>query len=114
MEHVTQSTGISQRIAEDFERSIVGPIEDFQNPNQEWRRIFSEVLGTFFLVLVAAGGGMMGQAFPDTISRTAAVVAPALMVFSVILFMGKISGAHLTPAVAIAFDFLAAFPWTRV
>ena len=51
---------------------------DFDDPSQEWRRLFSELLGTFFLVLVAAGGGMMGQAFPDTISRTAAVVAPAL------------------------------------
>jgi hypothetical protein len=31
---------------------------------QEWRRLFSELMGTFFLVLVAGGGGMMGQAFP--------------------------------------------------
>ena len=58
---------------------------------------FSELFGTFFLVLVAAGGGMMGQAFPDTISRTAAVVAPGLMVMAIILFMGKVSGAHLNP-----------------
>ena len=48
---------------------------DFDDPSQEWRRLFSELLGTFFLVLVAAGGGMMGEAFPNTISRTAAVVA---------------------------------------
>ena len=74
--------------------------EDFQDPSQEWRRLFSELLGTFLLVLVAAGGGMMGQAFPNTISRTAAVVAPALMVLGVILFMGKVSGAHLNPAVS--------------
>ena len=59
-----------------FEREIVASLEDFKDPSQEWRRLFSELLGTFFLVLVAAGGGMMGQAFPDTISRTAAVVAP--------------------------------------
>ena len=50
-------------------------IEDFQDSSQEWRRLFSELLGTFFLVLVAAGGGMMSQAFPNTISRQAAVVA---------------------------------------
>jgi hypothetical protein len=81
--------------------SIEQSISDFHDPSQEWRRLFSEVLGTFFLVLVAAGGGMMGQAFPNTISRTAAVVAPALMVFAVILFMGKVSGAHLNPAVSI-------------
>ena len=60
--------------------------------------MFSELLGAFFLVLVVAGG-MMGQAFPNTISRTAAVVAAALMVLAVILFRGKISGAYLNPAV---------------
>jgi aquaporin Z len=66
------------------------------------------------LVLVAAGGGMMGQAFPNTISRTAAVVAPGLMVFAIILFMGKVSGAHLNPAVSIAFSLRGDFPWRRV
>ena len=71
-------------------------VQDFQDSSQEWRRLFSELLGTFFLVLVAAGGGMMGQAFPDTISRTAAVVAPGLMVAAIILFMGRVSGATST------------------
>ncbi len=88
--------------------------EDFHDPTQEWRRLFSEVFGTFLLVLVAAGGGMMGQAFPNTISRTAAVTAPALMVLGVILFMGKVSGAHLNPAVSIAFSLRGDFPWRRV
>ena len=40
-----------------FEGEVVQPIEDFKDPKQEWRRLFSELLGTFFLVLVAAGGG---------------------------------------------------------
>jgi aquaporin Z len=93
---------------------VARAIEDFQDPSQEWRRLVSELLGTFFLVLVAAGGGMMGQAFPNTISRTAAVVAPALMVLAVILFMGKVSGAHLNPAVSIAFSLRGDFPWRRV
>jgi len=89
-------------------------VEDFQDSSQEWRRLFSELLGTFFLVLVAAGGGMVGQAFPGTISRTAAVVAPALMVLAIILFMGKVSGAHLNPAVSVAFALRRDFPWWRV
>ncbi len=97
-----------------YEQEWVDRIADFNDPRQEWRRLFSELLGTFFLVLVAAGGGMMGHAFPNTISRTAAVVAPALMVMAIILFMGKVSGAHLNPAVSIAFALRRDFPWWRV
>ena len=89
-------------------------MEDFQNPKQEWRRLFSELYGTFLLVIVAAGGGMMSQAFPDTISREAAVIAPGLMVMGIIMFMGKVSGAHLNPAVSIAFALRGDFPWRRV
>jgi Major intrinsic protein len=46
---------------------------------------------------------MIGHAFPGVISHGAAVVAPAQAVMAIILFMGKISGAHLNPAVSIAF-----------
>jgi aquaporin Z len=99
---------------EEREERFIAALQDFQDPSQEWRRLFSELLGTFFLVLVAAGGGMMGQAFPDTISRTAAVVAPGLMVMGIILFMGKVSGAHLNPAVSFAFALRGDFPWRRV
>src|ERR1700722_4624054 len=80
-----------------YEKNLTDRITDFNDPRQEWRRLFSEALGTFFLVLAAAGGGMMSHAFPGMISRTAAVVAPALMVMAIILFMGKVSGAHLNP-----------------
>src|SRR6478735_5903191 len=109
-----QGTGSEGLLHEWFETSIIHPIEDFQDPKQEWRRLFSELLGTFFLVLVAAGGGMMSEAFPNTISRQAAVVAPGLMVMAIILFMGKVSGAHLNPAVSLAFAARGDFPWWRV
>jgi len=107
-------TSTRERISAWFDAEIVQPMEDFQNPKQEWRRLFSEFLGTFFLVLAAAGGGMMGEAFPNTISRTAAVTAPALTVMAIILFMGKVSGAHLNPAVSIAFWLRGDFPSVRV
>lgn len=97
-----------------LEQNIMQRIQDFNDPRQEWRRLFSELYGTFLLVIVAAGGGMMSQAFPGVISRTAAVVAPGLMVMGIILFMGKISGAHLNPAVSIAFALRGDFPWRRV
>jgi aquaporin Z len=103
-----------QHPVQTYEQSLVDTFANFADPKLEWRRLFSELLGTFFLVLVAAGGGMMGQAFPNTISRSAAVVAPGLMVMAVILFMGKVSGAHLNPAVSIAFSLRGDFPWRRV
>src|SRR5262245_34836849 len=113
--------GHDESARESAERFLVGrfetieaPVEDCRNPNQEWGRLCSELLGTFCLVLVAAGGGMMSQAFPGTISRQAAVVAPGLMVLAIILFMGKVSGAHLNPAVSVAFALRRDFPWWRV
>ncbi len=101
-------------LARHAEDRILAIFEDFDDPSQEWRRLFSELFGTFFLVLVAAGGGMMGDAFPHTIARSAAVVAPGLMVLAIILFMGKVSGAHLNPAVSVAFALRGDFPWRRV
>jgi aquaporin Z len=89
-----------------------GDRQDFDDPKLEYRRLFSELLGTFFLVLAAAGGGLLhgkGQ-----ISLAAAVVAPGLMVLGIILFMGAVSGAHLNPAVSLAFAVRGDFPWKRV
>lgn len=96
-----------------YERSLDAAFTEFENPRSEGRRLFSELFGTFLLVLVAAGGGMVGAEFPGTIGRTAAVTAPALMVLAVILFMGRISGAHLNPAVTIAFTARGDFPLRR-
>ena len=109
----TETSTILRPIAR-YEQDVVDRIADFKDPRQEWRRLFSELLGTFLLVMVAAGGGMMSHAFPGAIGRSAAVVAPGLVVMAVILFMGKVSGAHLNPAVSIAFALRRDFPWTRV
>lgn len=86
----------------------------FQDPKQEWRRLIAEVVGTFFLVLVAAGGPMMAAAIPGSVGRVAAVVAPGLMVMALIMALGKISGAHLNPGVSTAFALRGDFPWKRL
>ena len=89
-----------------------GDRKDFDDPHKERRRLFSELLGTFALVLAAAGGGLLHA--KGQISLAAAVVAPGLMVMAIILFMGAISGAHLNPAVSLAFALRGDFPWKRV
>jgi len=87
---------------------------EFDDPALEWKRLFSELLGTFMLVLVGAGGGVVAAVSHGMISRAAAVTAPGLMVMAIILFMGAISGAHLNPAVTMAFTLRGDFPWRRV
>ena len=88
-------------------------IGDFDDPRLEWRRLFAELLGTFLLVLVGAGGAVVDALSHGAISRPAAVVAPGLMVMATILFMGAVSGAHLNPAVTFAFSLRGDFPWRR-
>jgi aquaporin Z len=87
---------------------------DFRDPAYEWRRIFSELLGTFFLVLVAAGAPVVDAQSHGQVPLDAQVVVPGLMVMAVIYFMGTVSGAHLNPAVTISFALRGNFPWTRV
>lgn len=87
---------------------------DFDDPKQEWRRLFSELFGTFLLVVVGAGGAVVNAASDGAISRATAVTAPGLMVMAIILFMGAVSGAHLNPAVTLGFTLRGDFPWRRV
>jgi aquaporin Z len=89
-----------------------GWVPEFSDSRLEYRRLFSELLGTFLLVLTAAGGGILHA--KGLISLTAATVSPALMVMVIILFMGAVSGAHLNPVVSLTFALRGDFPWRRV
>ena len=114
----TPDPGTDEQALDRFVKTVLVPIRqrlvDFDDPKQQWRRVASELLGTFFLVLVAAGAGMVDRQYPGSISRSAAVVAPGLMVMAMILFMGKVSGAHFNPCVTFAFSLRRDFPWRRV
>jgi aquaporin Z len=76
--------------------------------------LFAEILGTFFLVFVVVGGSIVSVLSKAVISPAGVTVAPGLMVIVIILFMGKVSGAHLNPAVSISFAARGDFPWRRV
>jgi aquaporin Z len=88
--------------------------QDFDDPRFEGRRLFSELFGTFFLVLVAAGGAVVNAKSGGQIPLAVRVTAPGLMVMAMILFMGAVSGAHFNPVVSVGFAMRGDFPWKRV
>jgi aquaporin Z len=86
----------------------------FADSRLEWRRLLAEIAGTFFLVLAAAGAGVVNAVSHGEVGRGAAVTAPGLTVLALIYTIGETSGAHLNPAVTVAFAARGHFPWVRV
>jgi aquaporin Z len=80
----------------------------------ELRRLLAELLGTFALILVAAGGDVIATISGGAVSPAARAVAPALLVMAMINTLGSKSGAHFNPAVTLAFTLRRDFPWSRV
>ncbi len=106
-------------LADDFSAAAgAGPepvwAQNFRDTSRWWRRVFAEVLGTFFLVLGGVGSSVAVSVTGMPISRAAAVTVPGLTVMAVIMFMGKVGGAHLNPVVSVAFAMRREFPWSRV
>jgi aquaporin Z len=106
--------GLTRLVADVLESGLLG-VSRFEDPSFEYRRLFGEMWGTFLLVLVAAGAGVVG-ALPigGAITLPMKAMAPGLMAMGIIYFMGTVSGAHLNPAVTWAFALRGNFPWNRV
>ena len=85
--------------------------EDTLRQRPLWIRLIIEFLGTFVLVTVAAGSGVINHyAGGGPISRTAAVIAPGAVVMAMIYAWGPLSGLHINPAVTFGFTARGVFP----
>ncbi len=85
--------------------------EDMLRQRPLWIRVIIEFLGTFVLVTVAAGSGVINHYVGSgPISRTAAVIAPGAAVMAMIYAWGPLSGLHINPAVTAAFAGRGVFP----
>ncbi len=78
------------------------------------RRLGSELVGTWALTFVAAGGDVIAAVGGKPPDGPAQVAAPALLIMALIYSFGPISGAHFNPAVTLAFALRGSFPWRRV
>jgi aquaporin Z len=92
-------------------RYLIGFEEDTLRQRPMWIRLIIEFLGTFVLVTVAAGSGVINHyAGGNPVSRTAAVIAPGAVVMAMIYAWGPLSGLHINPAVTFAFTVRGVFP----
>lgn len=86
----------------------------FADPHLEWRRLFSETWGTFLSVFATVGAMMAKAITHGVVGNAAAAAANGLMIMVVIYSMGSVGGAHINPAVTLAFALRRNFPWARV
>ena len=79
--------------------------------------ITAEALGTFILVFVGGGAGVAlalnKEASPGT-GLLVAALAHGLALAVIINMIGRVSGAHVNPAVTIALASINRFPWAQV
>jgi aquaporin Z len=83
-------------------------------PGLHARRLFTELVGTFLLVTVDAGGAVIAWVSGGEVTPEARSLATGLVIMAMVYAMGDVSGAHFNPAVTFAFALRRAFPWNRV
>lgn len=74
------------------------------------RRLLAESLGTFFLVLIGPGAAVVNAWSNGTVTHVGVALAFAFVICAMVYSLGHLSGAHLNPAVTLAFWSVRRFP----
>lgn len=74
------------------------------------RKYLAELIGTFALVFCGTGAIIIDQQSGGTVTQVGIAITFGLVVTAMIYTIGDISGAHLNPAVTIAFWIAKRFP----
>lgn len=74
------------------------------------RKYYAEAIATFILMLLGTGAGIVNHQTQGVISHAGVAIVWGLVVMAMIHSVGHISGAHMNPAVTIAFAVKGAFP----
>ncbi|KAK9064807.1 hypothetical protein SSX86_016189 [Deinandra increscens subsp. villosa] len=77
------------------------------------RQVVAEMVATFLMVFVTCGCAAVGSN-EHLVSQLGVSLASGLIVTVMIYAVGHISGAHMNPAVTIAFATFRHFPWKQV
>ncbi|CAI0420582.1 unnamed protein product [Linum tenue] len=78
------------------------------------RKVGAEFIGTLILIFAGTAAAIVNEKTQGSESLLGLAGSSGLAVMIVILSTGHISGAHLNPAVTIAFAALKHFPWKHV
>lgn len=78
------------------------------------RNYVAELIGTFALVFCGTGAIVIDQQSGGVITHAGIAITFGLIVMSMIYSLGSVSGAHLNPAVSIAFVIAGRFPATSL